>query len=135
MEMDVQAGGASSSSNNCVASQDHEGNVAAKVIVKESNAVAASQSSTNTNPVAPPSRRFLPDGKVTSVDLTPDGTYVIAGCSDGTIRLYSMVSASSWGREGLILGQIHAKGLITNLIFHVEVSSCSLLKRLFFTKD
>ena len=75
-------------------------------------------------PVAPcliPPRRFTPDGRVTSVDLTPDGAYVIAGCSDGTIRLYSMLD-SSWGREGLLLGQIHAKGLITNLLFHVEVA-------------
>ncbi|GAB5031416.1 Hypothetical protein NocV09_00502840 [Nannochloropsis oceanica] len=75
-------------------------------------------------PAAPcliPPRRFTPDGRVTSVDLTPDGAYVIAGCSDGTIRLYSMLD-SSWGREGLLLGQIHAKGLITNLIFHVEVA-------------
>jgi len=68
-----------------------------------------------------PPRRFTPDGRVTSVDLTPDGAYVIAGCSDGTIRLYSMLD-SSWGREGLLLGQIHAKGLITNLLFHVEVA-------------
>lgn len=67
-----------------------------------------------------PPRRFTPDGKVTSVDLTPDGAYVVAGCSDGTIRLYSMHD-SGWGCEGAILGQIHAKGLITNLIFHVEV--------------
>ena len=67
-----------------------------------------------------PPRRFTPDGKVTSVDLTPDGAYVIVGCSDGTIRLYSMAEPG-WGCEGLILGQIHAKGLITNLIFHVEV--------------
>ncbi len=68
-----------------------------------------------------PPRRFAPDGKVTSVDLTPDGAYVVAGCSDGTIRLYSMADAAGWGCEGAILGQIHAKGLITNLIFHVEV--------------
>lgn len=67
-----------------------------------------------------PLRRFTPDGKVTSVDLTADGAYVVAGCSDGTIRLYSMADAG-WGCEGVILGQIHAKGLITNLIFHVEV--------------
>lgn len=68
-----------------------------------------------------PLRRFTPSGRVTSVDLTPDGAYVIAGCSDGTLRLYSMLHPS-WGSEGLLLGQIHAKGLITNLIFHVEVA-------------
>ncbi len=68
-----------------------------------------------------PPRRFTPEGKVTSVDLTPDGRYVFAGCSDGTLRMYSMVDPS-WGHEGLLLGQIHAKGLITNLLFHVEVA-------------
>jgi hypothetical protein len=80
------------------------------------------QATTTTAAVAcqVPPRRFTPDGKVTSVDLTPDGAYVIAGCSDGTIRLYSMAEPG-WGCEGAILGQIHAKGLITNLIFHVEV--------------
>lgn len=88
---------------------------------EEGSHSAPPSSTSSTSPVIP-ARRFFPDGKVTSVDLTPDGTYVIAGCSDGTIRLYSMVAAAGWGREGLILGQIHAKGLITNLIFHVEVS-------------
>jgi WD40 repeat protein len=66
---------------------------------------------------------FRIDGRVTSLDITPDGCYVIAGCSDGTVRLYSLAPAHSrWGHEGILLGQIHAKGLITNLIFHVEVT-------------
>lgn len=32
--------------------------------------------------------------QVTSMDMTPDGCYVVAGCSDGSIRLFSMTKHS-----------------------------------------
>lgn len=108
--------------------------------------------------------RFRAVRQVTSMDMTPDGSYVVTGCSDGSIRLYSTASEvracldrerastrhgadpdtawrqshwpcllayqEDWGVEGLLLGQILAKGLITSLIFHVEVRGAVLIPHL-----
>ena len=58
---------------------------------------------------------------VTSLALTADGSYVVAGATDGTVRLFSMVLGTN-DRHGTLLGQIPAKGLHTVLHVHVCVT-------------
>ena len=58
---------------------------------------------------------------VTSLALTADGSYVVAGATDGTVRLFSMVLGTH-DRHGTLLGQIPAKGLHTVLHVHVCVT-------------
>lgn len=69
-------------------------------------------------------RRFEAEGKPTAVDITPNGAYVIAGFTDGSVRLYPMLteSVSNMHRSGILLSRITAKGLITSLLLHIEVT-------------
>jgi WD40 repeat protein len=63
------------------------------------------------------------ESRVTSIDCTPRGDWLLVGSSDGALRLYSLVPADAklWGNEGLMVTQIHAKGLITAFRLNVKV--------------
>lgn len=60
--------------------------------------------------------------EVTSLDITPHGCYVIAGCGNGMIILFDMTSSY---QHGFVVGHIRAKGLHTSLLLSVHVSDDS----------
>lgn len=59
---------------------------------------------------------------VTSVDISAHGGYVLAGCSNGMIILFSTVIPD---HQGVLVGHIHAKGLHTNLLLTVKITEDS----------
>ena len=56
---------------------------------------------------------------VASLDITPNGCYVLIGCSNGMIVLFSTAIPD---HEGTLVGHIQAKGLHTNLLLTVKVT-------------
>ena len=56
---------------------------------------------------------------VTSMDISAHGAYVLVGCSNGMIILYSTAIAD---HPGVLVGHIHAKGLHTNLLLTVKIT-------------
>jgi hypothetical protein len=65
---------------------------------------------------------FELDAEITSISMTPNGAFIIAGASDGTVRLFSMLPHTATAdRNGSLIGQIPAKGLHT--VLHVHVSA------------
>ena len=46
--------------------------------------------------------------QVCSLDITPHGCYVLAGCSNGMILLFDVTN--TYKRTGYLVGHIHAKG-------------------------
>ena len=57
--------------------------------------------------------------EVTSLDITPNGCYVLIGCSNGMVILFSTAIAD---HEGTLVGHIQAKGLHTNLLLTVKIT-------------
>lgn len=67
-------------------------------------------------------RTFYTNGmnvEVTSMDITPHGSFLVAGCSNGSILLYDLTRSED---SGLIIGHITAKGLLTNLTLTVRIT-------------
>jgi WD40 repeat protein len=56
---------------------------------------------------------------VTSIDISAHGCYVLVGCSNGIIILFSTAIPN---HGGILVGHIHAKGLHTNLNLFVKVT-------------
>ena len=60
--------------------------------------------------------------EVTSVDISAHGGYVLVGCSNGMIILFSTAIPDHCG---VLVGHIHAKGLHTNLLLTVKITEDS----------
>lgn len=56
---------------------------------------------------------------VTSLDITPHGCYVLAGCGNGMVLLFDLTQPTPLPA---LVGQIVAKGLHTNLLLTVKIS-------------
>ena len=56
---------------------------------------------------------------VTSMDITPHGSYVLVGCGNGSVFLFDLTQPIV---EPCLVGQIVAKGLHTNLLLTVKIS-------------
>lgn len=68
------------------------------------------------------------EGSVTSIAVSPDGHFVVAGFGDGSVFLFDIhanLDGAGWNRaprsSGILLGQIQAKGIITNLLMRVVI--------------
>jgi hypothetical protein len=75
-------------------------------------------------PVGLIDRQFaLADGNVeiTSLDIAPHGAFVAAGTSSGMILLFDLSNPNEQ-RDGMLIGQIRARGMHTNLILTVKFS-------------
>lgn len=59
--------------------------------------------------VATKSICFSMEGVVTTLDVTPDGEIIVAGFTDGSVRLYEMDSTVPSDRHGYLLGHIDEK--------------------------
>lgn len=57
--------------------------------------------------------------EVTSIDISAHGGYLLVGCSNGMIILFSTVI---FDHRGVLVGHIHAKGLHTNLLLTVKIT-------------
>ena len=57
--------------------------------------------------------------EVTSIDISPHGSYVVVGCSNGMIILFCTAILD---HKGVMVGHIHAKGLHTNLLLTVKIT-------------
>jgi hypothetical protein len=57
--------------------------------------------------------------EVTSLDIATHGGYILVGCSNGMIILFS---TTIFDHRGLLVGHIHAKGLHTNLLLTVKIT-------------
>ena len=57
--------------------------------------------------------------EVTSIDISAHGGYVLVGCSNGMIILFSTAIPN---HQGVLVGHIHAKGLHTNLLLTVKIT-------------
>lgn len=66
---------------------------------------------------------LLSDGNVeiTSMDIAPHGAFVVVGTSSGMVLLFDISNPSSQ-KDGLLIGQIRARGMHTNLILTVKFS-------------
>jgi len=66
---------------------------------------------------------LLSDGNVeiTSMDIAPHGAFVVVGSSSGMVLLFDMSNPYSQ-KDGLLIGQIRARGMHTNLILTVKFS-------------
>ena len=56
---------------------------------------------------------------VTCIDIACHGCHVFVGCSTGMVMLFNMASNS---QKGIVIGQIKAKGLHTNLLLTVKIA-------------
>ena len=56
---------------------------------------------------------------MTSLDITPHGCYVLAGCGNGMVLLFDLTQPT---HLPCLVGQIVAKGLHTNLLLTVKIS-------------
>lgn len=56
---------------------------------------------------------------VTCMDISCHGCHVLVGCSNGMVLIFNMASTS---QKGVVLGQIKAKGLHTNLLLTVKIA-------------
>jgi WD40 repeat protein len=89
--------------------------------------VVGDNSSYNELPTVPLSlidRQFaLADAnvEVTSLDIAPHGAFVVAGTSSGMILLFDLSNPNEQ-RDGMLIGQIRARGMHTNLILTVKFS-------------
>jgi hypothetical protein len=59
--------------------------------------------------------------EVTSLDIAPHGAFVVAGTSSGMVLLFDLTNPSDQN-DGLLIGQIRARGMHTNLILTVKFS-------------
>ncbi len=69
---------------------------------------------------------FVDDARleVTSMDIPPHGAFFVAGCSNGMVLLFDLTESYPQ-RNGILLAQIRAKGMHTNLRLTVKISDDS----------